>query len=51
MDNIDRYLKITLWLRKRWTVKGRLVVTCGRKLAPYSVCERLAWEKYMEVAP
>ena len=45
--NVDKYLKVALWLRKRYTVNDRLVISIGGSPSRYKQLETLAWDKYM----
>jgi len=50
--NPDRYLKIVMWARGRYTriAKGvpTLTIKIGYTLSPYSIIEKLAWDKYIK---
>lgn len=47
MDRFDRYLRVMLWLRKRCTVKGELIVSIGGTPTSYTRLESLAYAKYL----
>jgi hypothetical protein len=42
----DRYLQIVEWARKRYTKKGWLLISTGRKLSTYSLIEKAAFARY-----
>lgn len=43
----DKYLKVALWLRNRYTIDGRLVISTGGIPSRYKYLETLAWNKYI----
>lgn len=45
--NTDKYLKVVYWLRNRYTVDGRLVISIGGSPSQYKRLETTAWNKYM----
>lgn len=46
--NVDNYLAVCLWARRRYTdASGCLVVAVGTQLTTYSRIERAAWHKYL----
>jgi hypothetical protein len=46
MKNLDRYLKIVVWARKRYTTNRMLEIHRGGILSIYSRIEEAAWQKY-----
>lgn len=47
MRDIDRYLKLAMWARKRYAVNGKLIVNIGGKPTLYSRIEDAAAVKFM----
>ncbi len=47
MDKYDRYLRITRWARKRYEIKGILLIATGENWSKYSIIEVMAWNKYL----
>ena len=52
MKDPDRYLKLMMWARNRYTRIGKtgsptLTIKIGYTLSRYSIIEKLAWIKYM----
>ena len=45
--NTNRYLKLMLWAKKRYTVNGIITLTVGFTKAEYLRIEEIAWIKYM----
>jgi hypothetical protein len=45
--NIDRYLAIVGWARKRYTRAGMLTISVGGVPSAYSRIESAAWGRYM----
>ena len=49
--NPDKYIKIVMWARDRYTRIGKgqstLTIKIGYRLSPYTIIEKLAWIKYM----
>ena len=45
--NHNRYLRITEWARKRYTVGDALIVSVGGIPSPYTRIERAAWGRLM----
>lgn len=48
MTKYDKYLKITEWAKKRYTVNGILLIATGYNWSKYSIIEQLAWNKYLD---
>lgn len=45
--NVFRYLQITSWAARRYTVNGMLVLSCGNKPSKYARIQQAAWQRYM----
>lgn len=48
MQNVDRYLKVAIWARKRYTEGGRLVFSIAGNASRFARIEMLAWNRYMK---
>lgn len=48
--NVDRYLSIVQWARRRYSRGGLLTISVGGAPAPYSRIETAAWARYMRGA-
>ncbi len=47
MDKFDRYLKLVIWLQKRYTVNDQLLKSIGGKPSRYTQLEQLAFERLL----
>ena len=52
-QNPDRYVKIVMWARERYTRitktgNSTLTIKIGYALSPYSIVEKVAWDKYIK---
>lgn len=47
MKNVDRYLKLVKWARKRYTTDRMLTLYRGNVPTAYTLIEAAAWEKYI----
>lgn len=45
--NVDRYLEIVRWARRRYTVRGELVLQIGERPSAYTRIEDAAAAKYL----